>query len=160
MNFTNSLNKLGNIFRKIFNIILILIILSLFASMMYLSFWLQTLILAVLMMPLMIVALGAGLNFQLQVLAGGKLYSRRDLVIDGNSVIDVEKGPGYYKRKTFIDFFQCLLFVVYLVYFACNMRSEIWWAIAGIVICIFGASLYFLAGLSSIEKNKLTNNKQ
>ena len=99
------------------------------------------------------------LNFELEVLIGVRLYGRRDLVIDGNSVIDVEKGPGYYKRKTFIDFFQCLLFVVYLVYFACNMHSEIGWAIAGIVICVFGAGLCFLAGLSSIEKNKLMNNK-
>lgn len=158
MKYTNILNKLGDVVWKVFNIIIILIMLSLFGVMMYFSFWLETLILAVLIMPLMIVGLGLVLNYQLEILAGGRLYNT-GLVHEGNSVLGVEKGPGYYKRKTFIDFFQCLLFIVYLVFFACNMHSEIGWAITGIVICVLGAGLYFLVGLSSIEKSKLMNNK-
>ena len=158
MKYTNILNKLGNVVWKVFNIIIILIMLSLFGVMMYFSFWLETLILAVLMMPLMIVGLGLVLNYKLEILAGGILYNT-GLIHEENSVLDVEKGPGYYKRKRFVDFFQCFLFIGYLVYFVCNMRPEIWWAISGIVICAIGACLYFLSGLSSIEKNKLMNGK-
>ncbi len=158
MKYTNILNKLGNIAWKALNLIIILIFLAVFGALMYLSFWLQTLILAVLMMPLMIVALGVVLNHQLEILAGGRLYNT-GLVSGGNSLLGVEKGPGYYKRKRFVDFLQCFLFVGYLIYFACNMRSEIVWAIAGVIICVVGACLYFLAGLSSIEKNKSINNK-
>lgn len=161
MKFANLLNKIGNIFRKIFNILLILIILSFFGAIMYLSFWVKTLILAVLLMPVMIWFVGEMLNFLLGILTGERLlHSGVHYVIGGNSVlVEDKKGPGYYKRKTFIDFFQCLLFIVYLVFFACNMHSEIGWAITGIVICVLGAGFYFLVGLSSIEKSKLMNNK-
>ena len=69
MKYTNILNKLGNIAWKALNLIIILIFLAVFGALMYLSFWLQTLILAVLMMPLMIVALGVVLNHQLEILA-------------------------------------------------------------------------------------------
>lgn len=156
MKYTNMLNKLGIIAWKGLNVIIILVSIALFGLMAYFSIWLQTLILAVMIMPMMIVFLGLVLNFQMEILSGGELYNT-GLVHEGNSIINVKKGPGYYKRKKFVDFIQCVLFVCYIVYFAFNMQEEIGWAIGGIVVFLIGAVLYFMAGLSSIEKEKMIN---
>lgn len=158
MKYTNLLSKVGKIAWNSFHVLLILISLAIFGAMVFFSFWMQTLILAVIMMPPMIVFLGLVLNFELEILAGSELYNT-GIVYEGNSLIGVKKGLGYYKRKRFIDFFQCSLFIGYLVYFICNMRFEMGWAIAGAVVCVVGGCLYFLAGLSSIEKNKLVNSE-
>lgn len=153
MKFTNLLEKLGDLAYKAVFGMLILIIVGLVGAMAYISFWLEILLIAVMLMPLMIVFLGIGVNYCLGLICGEELYNT-GLVRDGHSQLAIRTTPSYYKRKKFIDFFQCLLYVAYIVYFCFKISSQPGLAITGIVIFLVCAILYFLAGLSSIEKSK------
>lgn len=152
MKYTNMLNNLGKIAWKSLHVFLILISFGLVGSIAALSIWMENLILAVIMMPPMIVFLGLTLNYGMELIAGGELYNT-GIVHEGNSLIGIKKGPGYYKRKKYVDFFQVFLFVAYIVYFAFNISVEPGWAIGGIILFSICAVLYFIVGLSSIEKN-------
>ena len=159
MKYTNILNNLGKIAWKGLNVFLILLSFVLLGVMAWLSIWMETLILAVIIMPMMIVFIGVVLNHEMEILAGSELYNT-GIVHEGHSLIGVKKGPGHYKRKKYVDFFQAFLFVAYIVYFMFKIRIEPVWAIAGIILFAVCSVLYFIAGLSSIERDKLENSKK
>jgi hypothetical protein len=152
------LNKLGNIAWKGLNIFLILLAFSLVVGVAWVSIWQELLILSVMIMPAMIIFFGLVLSHQLEILAGSELYNT-GIVHEGNSLIGVKKGPGYYKRKKYIDFLQVAIFLGYIIYFAFNIKNQVAMAVIGIVIFAICAFIYFVMGLSSIEKDKAINNK-
>lgn len=153
MKYTNLLSKLGDLAYKALYGILMLIIVGLVGTMAFLSFWTGILLIAVMLMPLMIVFLGIGVNYCLGLICGDELYNT-GYVHEGNSQLAIKTTPRYYKRKKFIDFFQCFLYVAYIVYFCFEIGSQPGLAITGIVVFLACAILYFIAGLSSIEKSK------
>ena len=157
MKYTNMLNNLGKIAWKGLHVFLILLSFALVVVMAGVAIWQEVLLISVLIMPMMIVFLGVVLVHELEILAGSELYNT-GIVHDGHSLIGVKKGPGYYKRKKYVDFFQVVLFLGYIIYFAFNMKDQVAIAVIGIVICAICAALYFIAGLSSIEKDKAINN--
>ena len=156
MNATNMLKKISSLCMKALWVIMILLVIALFGVIVFLSFYLETLIIDVMLVPIMIVFLGMGLNYFIALFCGEKLYNT-GWVHEGNSMFAIRTTPKYYKRKIFIDFIQCLFYVLYLIKFVLSLKGEeLGWAIAGIVVCLFGAFLCFVAGLSSIEKSKLS----
>lgn len=155
VNATNILKKIKNILGKILWIIMILLVIALVGAIVAISFALETLIIDVMLVPPMIVFLGIGLNYFIARLCGHKIYNT-GWVVDGRTVFDIKVTPKYYKRKMVIDFIQCLLFIAYLIKFVLSLKGEeLAWAIAGIIVSLVGAVLYFIVGLSSIEKSKL-----
>lgn len=155
MKASNLEKKIGNICVKILFVMMIVLVIAIFGAMVAVSFILDdVLIFYILFGPMMIVFLGIGLNYYIACLCGDRVYNT-GIVRNGNSLYAVKTTPKYYKRKKFIDFIQFSLFVLLFVKFVLSFdKNEYVLSILGVIICIIGASLCFLAGLSSIEKSK------
>lgn len=155
MKYTNMFSKLSYIGTKIIYIILMLIVVALFGAMVGISFYLNAIFFDVILLPIMVVFLGTSLNYLIALFCGDELINT-GWVHGGNTVFDIKRTPEYYKRKKFLDFIQFFLYVLCFIKFIFNFNSEelVWW-IAGVIICLVFGALYFMAGLSSIEKSKL-----
>jgi hypothetical protein len=92
---------------------MILLVIALFGGIVFLSFYVEALIIDVMLVPIMIVFLGIGLNYFIACLCGDEIYNT-GWVNKGNSMFAIKLTPKYYQRKKFIDFIQCLFYVAYL----------------------------------------------
>lgn len=159
MKFTKISQGLGKFFIGLVYVFMILLVLGLFGVLIWVDlFMLRTPVFNI-MWFCILPAIGLIINWFIGFFFKDKYYNT-GMVIDGRSVLDVVKTPKYYKRRIFVCFAECFLFVLLAIKNIVFLYLNPIWSIIGIVGGIIGAVIYFIVAMSSIELSKTKNTEK
>ena len=162
MKYTNMEKKLGR-FVVIFSYGFILFLISsLLLGLLVIDFFYGILPISILWF-LLLPGFGIILNWFIGRMCGDKFYNT-GIVVDGDSVYDIEKTPKYYKRRMYISFIQCGIFGLLGLRYILSIMLGMYMYIILLIGCIIAIVIYVILGLSSYEqsgmKEEKTNKKQ
>lgn len=97
---------------------------------------------------------GLGINWNIGWFFGDEYYNT-GYVREGRSVLDVVKTPKYYKRRMYLCFIECGLFVLLMIRFFIYFSVTVVVPIIGVLGSLVAIIIYFVVGMSSYELSGL-----
>lgn len=153
MKYTNMTNKFANFLIGAVYVIFILFIVGAAGAFLWVDISQEIPGLSLLWIVLL-PTFGLGINWSVGHFCGDEYYNT-GLVREGRSVLDVVKTPKYYKRRMYLCFIECGLFVLLMVRYCIHFAVTVAVPIIGVLASIAAIIIYFVVGMSSYELSGL-----
>ena len=155
MRFTNFLSGLGRCILLAFGFVLLVLLIPAFIVVI---FMLNIPIAVAIFVPILLGTYSITLNWFLGHAAGAE-FVNTGYVYEGRSQIDIVRDEAYYKRAIYVNFIIMSVFAFLIIYFITVLSFSFGWCLIGLIQSIGGAVLFFLLGMSAIEKSGIKNKK-
>lgn len=153
MRFTNFLSGLGRCILLVFEFVLFVLLIPAFIVVL---FMLNIPILIAIFVPILLGTYSITLNWFLGLASGAEFYNT-GYVNEGRTVRDIVRDEAYYKRAIYVNFIIMSVFAFLIIYFITVLSFSFGWCLIGLIQSIVGAILFFLLGMSAIEKSRIKN---
>ncbi len=151
MKYTNLTGKIGSFFIGLIYSIFILVAMGGAGLFLWLDLT-SGLPMVSLLWILLLPALMLAINWLLGKFFGDEYYNT-GIVSEGRTIFDVVKTPKYYKRRMYVYFVECALFILLAVRFGFLTQIDLTYGMIGILCSIIGSFFCFIIAMSSKEQS-------